>query len=64
MLHPAASSVERSEGERKTNNSEHIQHEEHQVVACKINSQQVWARIRALLVYMALTAENLREEEN
>ena len=60
MLRPAASSrVERSEGERKTNNSEHVQHEEHQVVACKINSKQVSARARALLLYIVLTTENL-----
>jgi hypothetical protein len=36
MLRPALSSVERPESERKAYNSEHDQHEEHQVVACKI----------------------------
>jgi hypothetical protein len=55
MLRPALSSVERPESERKAYNSEHDQHEEHQVVACKINSQQVSARIRDLLIYIVLT---------
>lgn len=35
MIRRAISSVERSEGEHKTDNREHIQHKEHQVVACK-----------------------------